>query len=73
MLLFNKFLYVLVSLRTAYSNTKQRFASQTLCFVLQFTLLLPLFLASLAYSVVFNTALTPAFGFAFFLPGFLRP
>jgi hypothetical protein len=73
MLLGNKCLYVLVSLTTAYRNKKQRFASQTLCFLLEFTLLLPLFLLALLYSTLLNTATVPFLGFAYFLPGYPKP
>jgi hypothetical protein len=73
MLLFNKSVYVLVSLTTAYKNTKQRFASQTLCFLLQFTILLPFFLLVLLFTTVFNTPTIPFMGFAYFIIGYPKP
>jgi len=73
MLLCNKCLYVVVSLTTAYRNKKQRFASQSLCFLLEFTVLLPLFLLALLYSTLVNSATVPFLGFAYFLPGYPKP
>jgi hypothetical protein len=73
MIFFNKCLFIAVSINTAYKNTKQRFASQTLCFVLQFTLLLPFFLFVLFFTCVFNTATIPYMGFAYFIAGYPKP
>ena len=73
MIFFNKSLYVLVSLTTACKNQKQRFASQSLCFLLQFTLGLPFFLLVLFFTTVFNTATIPFMGFAFFIIGYPKP
>ena len=73
MLLFNKSLYVLTSLTTAYKNKKQRFASQTWCFLMQFTLCLPIFLMVLLFTTVFNTATVPFLGFAYFVIGYPKP
>lgn len=73
MILFNKCLYVLISLTTAYKNTKQRFASQTLCFLLQFTILLPFLLFVIAVSTILNTATIPYMGFAYFIIGYPKP
>jgi hypothetical protein len=73
MIFFNKCLFIAVSINTAYKNTKQRFASQTLCFVLQFTLLLPFFLFVLFFTSVFNTATIPYMGFAYFIAGYPKP
>jgi len=73
MIFSNKCLYVLVSLTTAYKNTKQRFASQTICFVLQFTILLPFYLFVIFFTAVFNTATVPFLGFAYFIAGYPKP
>jgi hypothetical protein len=73
MVLLNKSLYILVSITTAYKNTKQRFASQTICFALQFTLLLPLLLFALLYSTILNSATVPFLGFAYFIAGYPKP
>ena len=73
MLLFNKSLYVLTSVMTAYKNKKQRFASQTACFVVQFTIGMPIFLMVLVFTTVFNTATVPYMGFAYFVIGYPKP
>ncbi|CDW89360.1 pecanex-like protein 4 [Stylonychia lemnae] len=73
MILGNKFLYVIVSIITAFKNTKQRFKSQLFCFILQFTILLPFLLLVVLFSTIFNTATIPFLGFAYFISGYLKP
>ena len=68
-----KCLYVLISVTTAFKNTKQRFASQATCFFLQFTLLLPFFLLVLLFTTLLNTATMPYMGFAYFIAGYPKP
>jgi len=71
--LLNKIVYVVVSIGTAFKNKKQRIKRQWVCFVLQFTLLLPWFAAVLLWTTFFDVAMIPSFGFAFFTAGFLKP
>jgi ABC-type glycerol-3-phosphate transport system permease component len=73
MIFGNKCLYVLISILTAYRNKKQRFKLQTLCFILQFTILLPFFLLVIGFSTILNTATIPYLGFAFFIIGYPKP
>jgi hypothetical protein len=73
MLSFNKSLYILVSISTAYKNKKQQFSPQTWCFLLQFTILLPFLIFVLLFTVVFNTPTIPFLGFAYFIVGYPKP
>lgn len=71
--LFNKTVYIFVSVVTAIKNKKQRFSNQCLCFALQFTLGLPITLFVLLVSTLLDTALIPFLGFAFFTIGYPKP
>lgn len=72
-ILLSKLDYVLVSLITAESNTKQRFKGQILCFVIQYTLLLPISLGVILVTTILDTATMPLLGFAFFVIGYPKP
>lgn len=72
-ILLNKANYMLVSLITAYKNKKQRFKMQTLIFILEFTVFLPITLGVLLVTTLLNTATVPLLGFAFFTIGALKP
>lgn len=65
--------YALVSLVTAVKNKKQRFASQAMCFVIQYTILLPVTLGVLVITALLDTATVPFLGFAFFVIGYPKP
>ena len=71
--LINKLTYIIVSIGTAFKNKKQRIKYQWVCFALQGTLLLPYFGAVLAWTTIFDVALLPTFGFAFFTASYLKP
>ena len=71
--LIRKLVYLGVSFATAFKNKKQRIRGQWVCFVLQATLLLPYFAAVLVWTTLFDVALLPTFGFAFFTASFLKP
>lgn len=64
---------MLTSVLTAYKNKKQRIKYQSICFGLQGTVLLPYLMMTVVYSTVMDTALIPCFGFAFMIPGYLKP
>lgn len=72
-ILFNKLTYVVVSVVTAVKNKKQRFSNQILCFVLQFTIFLPLTLGVILITTILDTATIPYLGFAFFIIGYPKP
>ena len=72
-LLYNKLIYVAVSVATAVKNKKQRFASQNLCFALQFTIFLPLTLGVILITTLLDLATIPYLGFAFFIIGYPKP
>lgn len=71
--LFNKSVYILVSVLTALKNKKQRFENQGVCFLIQFTVLLPVTLFVLLMATLLDTALIPFLGFAFFTIGYPKP
>lgn len=73
MIFGNKCIYILISLATAYRNKKQRFKYQTLCFLLQFTLCLPITFMILVFTTILNTATIPFLGFAYFIIGYPKP
>jgi hypothetical protein len=73
LILYRKSTYVLVSVVTAIKNKKQRFSNQGLCFVLEFTLLLPVTLSVLLITTLLDTATIPFLGFAFFTIGYPKP
>ena len=72
-ILWNKLIYVTVSVVTAMKNKKQRFKSQTICFFLQFTILLPIPLCVILITTLLDTATIPYLGFAFFVIGYPKP
>lgn len=72
-LFVNKVTYMFVSLLTAFKNKKQRIKYQAICFALYGTVLLPYLVLTLLYSSIMDTALIPCFGFAFMIPGYLKP
>jgi hypothetical protein len=65
--------YILTSVITAVKNKKQRFSSQGLCFVLEFTVFLPITLGVLLITTILDTATIPYLGFAFFIIGYPKP
>jgi hypothetical protein len=73
MILQRKATYILVSIITAMKNKKQRFTSQGLCFVLEFTVLLPVTIFVLLVTTVLDCATIPYLGFAFFIIGYPKP
>jgi hypothetical protein len=72
-ILVRKATYYIVSVFTALKNKKQRFKSQKCCFALQFTLFLPYVVFIIGFTSLLDIAMTPFLGFAFFVPGFLKP
>ena len=58
---------------TAMSNMKQRFKSQLICFILQWTILLPFTFGVLVITTILDTATVPFLGFAFFVIGYPKP
>lgn len=68
-----KLVYVTVSVATAIKNKKQRFSGQNICFLLQFTVLLPLTLSIILLTALLDTATIPFLGFAFFIIGYPKP
>ena len=68
-----KLIYVAVSVVTAIKNKKQRFSGQSICFFLQFTVLLPLTLSVILLTALLDTATIPFLGFAFFIIGYPKP
>lgn len=73
MIFTNKVNYVFVSIMTAYKNKKQRYKRQTICFILQFTILLPFLIFAIVFTTILNTATVPMFGFAYFIAGYPKP
>jgi len=72
-LLLNKLNYMFISLITAYKNKKQRFKLQTLIFISEFTVFLPITIGVLGITTLLNVATVPFLGFAFFTVGALKP
>lgn len=71
--LLDKLMYSLVSLITACKNKKQRLKCQWLFFLIQGTILLPVYLFVILFTTLFDSATVPFLGFAYFTVGYPKP
>jgi hypothetical protein len=72
-LFLRKSSYILISVYTAVKNKKQRFKNQSVCFLIQYSIMLPIVFLVLVITTIFDTATVPFLGFAFFMIGFPKP